>query len=799
MLKNYLKIASRNILRFKAYSIVNLLGLSIGLTIGVLILLFVTDELAYDRFHTKSDRIYKVVTVNAQGGIMETNDWPVGRKLKTGYPGVEAILYTRRASSSMMVYYEEKRYEHDVFYAGPDFFNIFSFELVEGNPATALVQPFSLVITEEMKRRYFGTDPALGKSLVLRDSLEFMITGVVAGPPVQSHIQFDMLASFTTYEALDPGFSYTGSWGNFNMRNYILLEPGTNVEDFKQNIRGLYQDNIGDWLKEMGVEFYLDLVPLSKVYLRPGLTNGFGPKGSLDRVYLVTAIAIFVVLLACINFVNLTTARSVYRAREVGLRKVVGSTRSALFWQFLGEALILTLLAFGTVAVLIDLVLPYFNHLMGKSYELYALLNTEMLAGVVLLVLAVALLAGFYPALVLSSYKPVEVLNGRVQRGTRGASLRRILVVFQFLVSGGLVLATLVVLNQLDYMQNKDLGFQKEQVLVLDATRSPKSASHSSFKNALLSFAGVEDVSFTNALPGRPGWQGQWAYPGSIEEGQQVDTEYMAIDENYLGTLGLELVAGRNFDLDNKAELEEGLIINETTVKEMGWLTAQNAIGKKIVSPSGRPAGKVIGVTKDFHGMGLQQDIWPMAMDYASHEHGRYYALRVETSRVADLMDEIHKSWQKHLGDYTFEYFFLDDDFERQYRSEEKLMQVFTLFAILTMIIASIGLLGLVSFMVLSRRREISIRKVLGASVISITRLLSKEFVLLVLFANVIMMPAAWYFGNQWLNSFAFHININPVIFLIALGVTLMMAVLTVSIQTIKAGLANPAEALRSE
>ncbi len=799
MLKNYLKIAIRNLLRFKAYSIVNLLGLSIGLTIGVLILLFVTDELSYDGFHAKSDRIFKVVTLDTQEGIMETNDWPVGYKLKTGYPGVESVLYTRRASPSMMVYFEKKRYEHDVFYASEDFFKLFSFQLMEGNPSTALAEPFSLVITNEMKKRYFGPGPALGKSLTLRDSLEFVITGVAADLPVQSHIQFDMLASFTTYEELNPGFTYTGSWGNFSMRNYILLAEEADAGDLRKNIRGLYERNIGDWLKEMGVSFHLDLIPLPQVYLYPGLTNGFGPKGSLDRVYLVAAIAIFVILLACINFVNLTTARSVYRAREVGLRKTVGSTRSALFWQFLGEALVLTLLAFCSVAVLIDLVLPYFNHLMGKSYELSSLFNVKVMAGIIILVLTVAGMAGFYPALVLSGFKPVEVLKGRMQSGTRGGRLRRVLVVFQFLVSAGLVLATLLVLNQLDYMRSKNLGFQKEQVLVLDVTRVPKSASHGSFKNSLLSFAGVKDVSFTNALPGRPGWQGQWAYPGSIEEGQHVDTEYMAIDENYIDVLGLELIAGHNFDLNNKAELEEGLIINETTVNQMGWYTAENALGKEIVSPSRRPEGKVIGVVKDYHGMGLQEDIWPMAMDYSSYEYGQYYAVRVESGQIPTLVEKVKKSWQAHLGDYTYEYFFLDDDFEQQYQSEEKLMQVFTLFSSLTLVIAGIGLLGLVSFLVLSRRREISIRKVLGASLLSVTGLLSKEFVLLVLLANAITAPIAWYLGNQWLNSFAFHMDINPVIFLITLVVTLVMAVLTVGVQTLKAGLANPAEALRSE
>ncbi len=411
----------------------------------------------------------------------------------------------------------------------------------------------------------------------------------------------------------------------------------------------------------------------------------------------------------------------------------------------------------------------------------------------------VSALAGFYPALVLSGYKPVEVLKGRMQSGAKGVKLRRILVVFQFLISAGLVLSTLIVLDQLDYMQSQNLGFAKEQVLVLDATRVPRSASHTSFKNALQSLSGVENVSFTNALPGRPGWQGQWAYPGDRKEGQQVDTEYMAIDENYIDVLDLELVAGKNFDLNHTAELREGLIVNETTVKEMGWQTPVEAIGKKIESPSGQPEGTVIGVVKDYHGLGLQENIWPKAMDFTSQRHGRYYAIRFITGQTADLVESAKESWHDVLGDYGFEYFFLDVDFDRQYRAEERLIKVFTLFAALTLMIAGIGLLGLVSFLVLSRTREIGIRKVLGADVLNIAALLSREFMILVLLANLITIPLVWYYGDQWLSNFAYHTTIDPVIFLVTLGLTLLMAVVTVSIQTIKAGLANPVEALRSE
>jgi putative ABC transport system permease protein len=361
------------------------------------------------------------------------------------------------------------------------------------------------------------------------------------------------------------------------------------------------------------------------------------------------------------------------------------------------------------------------------------------------------------------------------------------------------VLATLVALNQMDYMRNMDLGFDREQILVLDVTRVPKTASHEAFKNSLISLSGVESVSFTNALPGRPGWQGQWAYPETVDEGNQIDTEYMAIDEHYLNTLGLTLLAGNNFDVHNKGELEDGLIINETTMREMGWITPENAIGKKIVSPSQSPAGTVIGVVKDYHGVGLQEHIWPKAMDYTSQDYGRYYAFRFTTGNTSDLISNTKKLWTENLGDYGFEYFFLDEDFDKQYRSEERLIQVFMIFAVLTSIIAGIGLLGLVSFVVLSRVREIGIRKVLGANISSIATLLSREFVVLVILANIFSFPLVWYFGKLWLNNFAYHTNINPAIFIITLGLTLFIAIATVVFQTIKAGKMNPVDVLKAE
>jgi len=799
MFKNFIKIAFRNFKRFKIYSLINLLGLSIGLACGVLILLFVLDELNYDQFHTKKERIYKVVTNNIDGGTMETNAWPVADIMEKDFSEVQHSLYTRRAPSSFMVNYQGKRYEHEIFYAEEEFFEMFSFNLIEGKPSTALAAPYSIVITEEMRNRYFGSELVVGKTLTLRDSIDFKITGVVEDIPQQSHIQFDMLVSFSTF-VKETGFEYANGWGNFNVRNYILVEESISPSALQAKVKNLYMDGAaGKRFEEMGMNFEVQLVPLDELYLYSDIGNGFGPKGSIDQVYLVSGIGIFVILLACVNFINLTTARSVYRAKEVGLRKIVGSTRSSLMWQFIAESFVLTLMASGLVMLFIDLIIPVFNQLMGKQYVLSSLLQPNVMLSILAMIVVVTLLSGFYPAIVLSSYKPVNVLKGRMQTSSRGVKLRRGLVVFQFFVSGSLVLASLLVIDQLDYMRNQDLGFDKEQILVLDATRVPKSASHDAFKTQILNLANVQEVSFTNALPGRPGWQGQWAYPEKEDKENQVDTEYMAIDENYISTLGLDLLAGSNFNPNSPSQLEDGLIINETTVKAMGWNTPENAIGKDIVSPSGYPEGKVLGVVQDFHGEGLQEEIWPQVMDYTGNRFGRYYAIRFNTGQTSDLINDAENLWNEYLGDYTYEYYFLDEDFDRQYRSEEQLMQVFLIFSGLTVLIATIGLLGLVSFMVLSRTKEIGIRKILGADVFGLVKLLSKEFTVLVIMANLLAIPVIWYFGEQWLQNFAYRMNIDPTIFIVAFLVTLFIAIVTVSTQTIKAAISNPVDTLRNE
>lgn len=803
MLTNYLKIALRTLLRFKGFAIINLLGLSLGLTAGILIMMFVADELSFDKFHDKRDRIYRVLTQFVTGEQsaslrgMEGNGWPVGDILRREFPEVESVLYMRTASS-LLINHDDKRIRQNVQYATPEFLSMFSFPLVKGDPATALNEPYSIIITEDMERKFFPGQDALNKSMTLADTLQFVVTGVLKNIPSNSHIQLDMVASFASYQKLT-GFSYEDGWGNINMRNYVLLKDGADPNTFATKASGIYTERVPDMLKDWGVSANVIFEPMSDIYLEARASNGIGPLGSLDRVYLVSGIAAFVIILACINFVNLATARSVYRAKEVGLRKVSGSSRGGLIRQFLTESFVLTVFSFAIALLLTWLCLPLFNELMQKTYTLTSFVSTTIAGGMVLLLLLISCLAGFYPALVMSSMNPVSVLKGKAQTSSRGTQLRRTLVIFQFTISSVLATGTLIVLDQLDYMQKQNLGFDKDNIIVVNSARAKpvNPEGHETLKNQIKELAIVDAVSYTNALPGTPGWAGQVAYPEGRSGDDAVSVQYMAVDAEYVPTIGLEVIAGRNFDVLREHDMAEGLVINETTAEMMGWNPTE-AVGKKIDSPSGYPRGEVIGVVKDYHYAGLQQKIGPLVMDFNPNS-SYLYAIRYKASDTQLLIGNLTELWKTNFPGYDFNYFFLDDTFNEQYKSEEKLARVFGIFAMITVVIAAIGLLGLVSFMVVARTKEIGVRKVLGAGVPNIVGLLSKEFVILVTLANVVAMPVAWYFADEWLTSFAFRMSINPSLFAWTLLSAIALTLITVGYQTMRAALANPVKSLRYE
>ncbi len=789
------KIAFRSLMKFKAHTAINLVGLSIGLAIGGLVLKYALDQFTYDDFHTKKGRIFKIVTAS-NGGGMEANAGPVGHHLKTNYPEVEGVVYSRRAPVGFKVYHNFQRYDHEVHFANEDFFDMFSFDLKQGITKGLLASPYTVVITEELANKYFDGD-AMGKTLTFRDSLDFTVTGVLANVPINSHIQFDALISFSTLVKMN-GFNFTEGWGNFNVRNYLLLKEGVNAEAFKAKISGIYQEEVGEWMKEMGVDFTVDLMPLMDIYLSSRFWNGFGPNGSKAELQTLLVIAVFLLLLACVNYINLSTARAAYRAKEIGIKKVVGSSRKFIIGQFMAESTLLTVLAAALGLALITGILPLFNHLMDKEYEVIDFLTPDFLAALFALIIMVSFIAGFYPALIMSGFKPLQALSGKGLSSKGGARLRKGLIIFQFFISSGLVLSTLLVITQLNFMKNQNLGFDKEQVLIIEATDVGQGSGKQVLENEIRGLSGVELVSQSNALPGRPGWQGQWAYPEQVTD-QPVDTEYMAIDETYLPTLGLELLAGANFDLTKPSELEEGLIINESCVREMGWTSPEDAIGRRIVSPSKSPAGIVIGVVRDYHGLGLQEKIWPKAMDYSAERYGRYYAIRFSPEQTDQLLAQLEKAWDTVYPSYPLKYKFLDEDFARQYEEENRLAQLLSIFAVIVIIVSIIGLLGLISFITLSKTKEVGIRKVLGANTSHIVYVLSRQFILLVLFGNFLSMPLIWFYGNDWLNNFAYRTDLNPLLFAIAALVTAIIAFSAVGLHTLRTARMNPVISLRYE
>lgn len=802
MLKNYFKITLRSLWKHKAYSIINLLGLSFGLAAGIFILLYVVDEVSFDNFHLKSERIYRVnsgfsnPTTGEKEETMDTNAWPVGKVLETEYPEVESVLYTRNAFG-LLINFEEKQIRQRSFFASEEFFDIFSFEMLEGNPSTALEKPYSVVITETMANKYFPNTEALGKTLTMMDTLQFDVTGVVKDVPANSHIQFEMLISFSTYRDIDKSFEYGSGWGNFNMRNYILLKEGSDAQAFAKKASGMYEEKVPEMLREWGTSAYLDFEKMPDIYLKSEAGNGMGPSGDINRVYLVSGIGIFVIILACINFINLTTARSTYRSREVGLRKVVGSSRTRLIFQFLGEALLLNLFSFFIALALAGLALPFFNELLAKSYSLSSLLHPQILLGISMLILAVSFFSGFYPALVLSGMKPIEILKNKVNLSEQGVMSRRVLVVFQFMISVLLVLGTLIVIDQLRFMQQEELGFAKDEIFIINGSRTADDKL-ANFRNELKSQSVVQALTFANAVPGRSGWAGQIAYPEGMQGERSVSLEYMAVDDGYVPTLSLEIIAGRNFDINRPTDLGNSLVINEAAVKILGWDSAEDAIGKKIESPSGYPAGEVIGVIKDYHQAGLQQKINAVAMNY-DPENSYLIAVRFKAGDTKNLLSEAEKLWKQHFPDRDFSYYFLDEDFARQYEGEERLAKLFGFFSVVTVVIGAIGLLGLVSFMIVARTKEIGVRKVMGAGELAIVRLLSMETLILVMIACLIAIPLAWYGGNEWLNTFAYRAPLSPTIFIVAFLIAMFISFITISVLTIKAALSNPIKSLRYE
>ena len=802
MFKNYLNIAVRNLLRHKGYSFINITGLAIGIACCLLIVLYVQDELSYDRFHEKADRIYRVTLHGRLAGNdihAATSSAPMAATLMDDYP--EVLVATRVRRSSLMLVSREDQYfnEKRVFYADSTLFSVFTLPLIAGDPNTALREPHTMVLTEATAQKYFGDEDPIGKTLRFNNDADYRITGIAENVPSNSHFHFDFLASFATLQD-----SRSPVWINNSMQTYLVLQENYPPARLEAKFPDLIRKYIGPQVQQAlgvtideflaaGGRYDFALQPLTDIHLYSHLEGEIEPNSNADYIYIFSAIAFFILLLACINFMNLSTARSANRAREIGVRKVLGAYRGQLFRQFLSESILLSVIALDIALIILSLLLPVFNTLSGKAIDISAIYNGPAVMGLIGFALFVGLVAGSYPAVFLSAFKPHDVLKGKLSAGTKSAWLRSGLVVFQFAISIALIAGTLIVGNQLDYMRGKPLGFDKEQVVVIHRA-STLGEQRSSFEEQVEQHPDVVSTASTRHVPGVQTDQNAFQLEGSPGTDAYI-LWTLTVGYDFIETLGIEMAEGRSFSRDFSTD-ESAYILNKAAAEKLGF---ENPIGQQLIEPdpAGRRTGQVIGVVKNFHFESLHEDIKPMILRL--RPDARFIAVRVRSEGIQETLAFLEQTWQAMTIGQPFEYTFLDEDFENLLRADRKVGDIFTVFSILGILIACLGLFGLASFTMEQRTKEIGVRKVLGASVSTIVMLLSREFVILVGIALILATPAAYFGMNRWLQDFHYRIDIGPDTFLVAGGLALFITLVTVSYQSLKAALANPVNSLRDE
>ncbi|NIR50303.1 FtsX-like permease family protein [candidate division KSB1 bacterium] len=803
MFKNYLKVAIRNFLKHKLFSLINVSGLAIGMACCILILLWVEDELGYDTFHENANRIYRVIKLDKEDvtdGIARVGA-PWGPALFKDYPEVESFVRFRFFSRSLVRYQDKVFFEEGGLYADSTIFDVFTFPLIKGNPKTALTQPNTLVISEDLAQKYFGDEEPIGKRLIIDNDEEYQVTGVVKNVPRNSHFHFDFLVSFVSYNFFD-----LNAWRMNNFHVYLLLKPDVSPAVLEQKFPEFVRTHITD---DEPINYLVKLQPITDIHLHSDLFREFEANGDIAYVYIFTAIAVFILLIACINFMNLATARSANRCKEVGLRKVVGAQRLQVINQFLGESVLLSFLALLAAIGLSELLLPTFGSMAGKELSVHYFDNPALFFALIAISLFVGLLAGAYPALFLSSFRPISVLKGMLNSGAASATtVRKGLVVLQFTIAIVLIIGTTVVFQQLNYIRNKKLGMNQEQILVVRLQDDAAKQKYNFLKNELLQNPNVISAAASANLPGG----GDWGMPFEVEgraENDRFSSRVLVVDHDYLETMEIDLVAGRNFSRQMGTDESEAFLINQTAAEQLGW---ESPIGKRIARPIARnedgswnyQSGHVIGVVDDFHFRSLHQTIQPLVM-YIQPESFRYLSIRLTAANISDTMDFIKGKWQAFEPERPVDYFFLDQVFDQMYHSEERLERIFGAFAILAIFVACLGLFGLASFTAEQRTKEIGIRKTLGATVSNIVLLISKDFSKWVIVANVVAWPVAYSAMQNWLQDFAYRMDFSwtsPLLWqtlLFAAFLALTIALLTVSYQAIKAAVTNPANALRYE
>lgn len=800
MVKNYLKIALRSLLKNKVYAFLNIFGLTIGITCSLLIFLYVQDEVTYDSNHKQADNIYRVSCEYFLPNDGGSEKWApispyVAQYFVSDYPEIlESVRFQRSTNVMVQRTGDTELFYETVVYVDSNVFNVFDYALLDGNPESVLKQPNTTVISQATAIKYFGRTDVVGETLEFPDNqYRLTVTGVLDKIPSNTHLKFDMLVSF---ETLRTAGRVSPTWWNFNTHTYLKTTPGVDPIALEQKIKRISANYILNQETNSGYRQEYFLTSLNDIHLRSSVRAEFETNSKEAYVYIFSSVGIFILIIACINFMNLATARSVNRAKEVGVRKVVGAFRKHLIGQFLSESIFIAFVSLILSIGLTLLALPQLNAFAGKALVFNPVENISLGAALVGITLFVGVISGSYPAFVLSAFKPTDTLKGSFKTSTKGIVLRKGLVVMQFLISIGLIISTLIVFNQLSHMRDLELGFEKERVIFIPSRfGAGTEQGFQVMKDRLEQFAEVSQVSLSSRVPGREmgnnvvrlGWD---------QSAEWSDMRFITVDYDFINTYDLELVAGRGFDESFGTDMNEAFILNETGVNRLGFASPEEAIGKQLAWQNRQ--GRVIGVLKDFYFMSVQNEIEPFIMPMQQGTPG-YLSAKVETANFANVMNRIESTFREVMPNRIFEYSFLNQDFDQQYENEESFSRVFTFFAVIAILIACLGLYGLAAFTAQQKIKEIGIRKVLGATALGVVFLLSKDFVKLVSISFLIAAPASYFLMDSWLKDFAERVNVGVGIFLIAAGISVSIAILTVSYQSIKAAMTNPIKALRYE
>lgn len=810
MIRNYLTIAYRNIVRNKAFSFINIFGLAVGLATCLVIMLYIFEEAGYDKFVKDPGQIYRVASKSDKAESWAAQPAPMAGLLQASFPEVNqaARLLTFTDIANMLLKVEENGekkqfFEPNGYYVDSNFFQVLTFPFITGNPATALVAPNTMVISQTLSAKLFGDEKALGKVVRITTpfgDFDYKVTGVFDDAKAKSHIPASYFLSMRNNDMWNWVKDQDRLVGNSVFYTYLKFKPNSDVPAFTKKMLALYEQRAGAEMKAAGITNRLFLQPLNDIYLKSSMPNEIGPNGNIRYLYILGSIAIFILIIACINFMNLSTARSEKRAREVGVRKVLGAERSSLIRQFLGESMLHACIALAIALFLVYALLPYFNNLAQTEIKIFD--SPARTAWIAALTLFTGLLAGLYPALYLSSFRPVKVLKGKIINSFSALAIRKGLVIFQFTISVCLILGALVIWKQLKYLNTQELGFDKHQKIIIPLAQGflNTETNYTALKNELQKNPEVKSVTCGSSYPGLPNLNDMLFYADGKNSQETVDVQLSVIENNYLQTMDFKILKGRPFSNDYKAD-SASIILNEAAVKHFGF-TMDNAVGKTIRFDLSRFHGalNVVGVVKDFNFESLHKTIKPFGFmtNIFGNPYG-YAIASVSAPTMKDALLKIEKSWSHLNPSVPFVYSFLDQDFQRHYDKEQRVSSLLTGFMVIAILIACLGLFGLAAFSAEQRRKEIGIRKVLGASVSQVTMLLSKEFLRLVALSVIIATPIAWWGMNRWLQDFAYKTAVSWWMFALAGLLALITALATVSFQAIKAALNNPVNSLRSE